>query len=199
MNNIRQERNKVHMLVMPLVIQSIADDNDRQLMEQIYIEFHRLMFATAWKYINAAFDVEDIVSDSCLCLYKKIDLLRSMEYKALKTYIVATVRNNAIDFLRKQQRTDALFLKGDEEKMEQIAHKETVENQIVLSEELHTVRTAISRLAPKEREILRLKFQQEKKDCEIAEIIGISESSVRTYIIRSRQHLKKIVYKGESL
>lgn len=187
------------MLIMPLVIQAIADDNDRQFMEWLYTEFHGLMFSTAWKYANTQTDAEDIVSDSCLSLYKKIRSLRELERNVLQSYIVSTVRNDSIDFLRKQRRTNATFLQGDDEMMEQVADKATVEGKVILREELHTVREAISQLSPNERDVLRLKFQQGKKDCEIAEVIGLSESSVRKYVVRARQHLKDAIYRGEQL
>ena len=56
------------------------------------------------------------------------------------------------------------------------------------------VHQAIAHLPEHERAALQLKFQQGKKDCEIAQMIGVSESSVRKYIERARQHLKNAVY-----
>ena len=56
------------------------------------------------------------------------------------------------------------------------------------------VHQAIAHLPEHERTALQLKFQQGKKDCEIAQIIGVSESSVRKYIERARQHLKNAIY-----
>ena len=56
------------MLVMPLVIQAIEDDDDRQFMERLYYDHSRLMYATAWKYSAYKIEVEDVVSDSCVAV-----------------------------------------------------------------------------------------------------------------------------------
>ena len=182
------------MLIMPLVIQAIADADDRQCMEQLYTEYHRLMLSTAWTYIKSKADVEDIVSDSCLSLLKKIDALRDMERNALRYYIVATVRNASIDYCRRQQADNAKFQQKERETLEQIPDQTNIERKILLEEELQMVQQAIAHLPEHERAALQLKFQQGKKDCEIAQIIGVSESSVRKYIERARQHLKNAIY-----
>lgn len=185
------------MLMMPLVIQVIANDDDRQYMEWLYTEHNRLMFATAWTFSNSRSDVEDIVSDSCVSLIGKISLLRSMEHNALRSYIVSTVRNTAIDFCRKQRLKNATFQPGEDTAIEQLADKVTVEGRIMLREELRIVQAAIAQLTPHERDILRLKYQQGKNDREIAELIGLSESSIRKYVVRARQHLKDAIYWGD--
>lgn len=182
------------MLIMPLVIQIIADDDNRQYMEHLYTEYHRLMLSTAWAYIKSKADVEDIVSESCLSLLKKIDALRDMERNALRYYIVATVRNASIDYCRRQKVSNTRFQQKEKTALEQIPDHTNIERKILLDEELQMVQRAIAHLPEHEREALQLKFQQGKKDWEIAQMMGVSESSVRKYIERARQHLKKAVY-----
>ena len=49
------------MLVMPLVIQVIENDDDRHFMEQLYTDYNRLMYSTAWKYVVSGVEVDDIL------------------------------------------------------------------------------------------------------------------------------------------
>lgn len=182
------------MLMMPLVIQAITDPDAHQYMEWLYTEFHRLMLATAWRFSQSQADVEDIVSDSCVALIRKISDLRGMEHNALRAYIVATVRNTAIDLCRKQKQNNARFHQGHDEMVKRVADQGTVEGKVALRESLRLLRQAMAELPDLEREVLRLKFQYNKHDCEIAAITGLSESSVRKYILRARQHLKKALY-----
>ena len=56
---------------MPLVIQTIENDDDRHFMEQLYTDYSRLMYSTAWKYAVSGVEVEDVVSDSCVALIPK--------------------------------------------------------------------------------------------------------------------------------
>lgn len=80
--------------MIPMVILSL-NHQDQKYMELIYFEHHRLMLSTAWRYFKEASIIDDIVSDSCVALMKKIDVLKSLDNNELRLYIVSTVRNTA--------------------------------------------------------------------------------------------------------
>ena len=79
----------------------------------------------------------------------------------------------------------------------QIADPASVEQKVMLQAELRSIRQAMSQLPERERLVLRLKYQQDKSDREIAESLGLSDSSVRVYTMRAREHLKTAVYGGD--
>lgn len=58
------------------------------------------MYSIAYKYVSDILTVDDIVQDSIVSLYGKIDILKPMPDKVLAGYIVSTVRNTAINRLR---------------------------------------------------------------------------------------------------
>lgn len=182
------------MLMIPAAILAIESDSDRTYMTQIYLQHRALMLKTAWKFSRVRADVEDIVSDSCTSLIEHIDTIRSLECNVLRVYIVTTVRNTAIDFCRKQQRLNARFLHVDDEMTAHIADGESIEKKILLRDEINRVIEALQDLPERERDVLRLKYQKGLKDSEIAEKVGLAESSVRKYVERARKHLKAAVY-----
>ena len=59
------------------------------------------------------------------------------------------------------------------------------------------VKAALLSLTEREREVLTMKFFENKSEPEIARELGVSESSVRAYVARGRNHLKAILYEGE--
>lgn len=181
-------------MMIPIVILAIESDSDREYMTSLYKDHHALMLKTAWNYTRNKADVEDIVSDSCASLIVNIEKLRNMERNALRVYIVTTVRNTAIDFCRKQQRTNARFLYVDDEVTERMADNESIEKRVFLREEIEQVMRLLRNLPERERDVLRLKYQKGLKDREIAELVGLAESSVRKYIERARKHLKAAIY-----
>ena len=79
-------------------------------MEWLFVEHHRLMMVTAFGIVPQSADADEIVSDSLIALYKKIDKLRGMEKNALRLYIVSTVRNTSLNYLKKHQRMNSQFL-----------------------------------------------------------------------------------------
>ena len=186
------------MMMIPMVILTIDSDSDRAYMTELYRQHHSLMLKAAWGYVRSREDVEDVVSESCAKLIGKLDDLRGMESGPLCSYIVTVVRYTAIDFLRKQNRANATFVPSDEDLTEKIPDHTSVEEKILLRDELDRVRQALRELPEKERHVLRMKYQQGMPDKEIALAIGVSESSVRGYVKRGRQHLKMAVYEGET-
>ena len=182
------------MLIIPTVIMAIESDSDRAYMTLLYEQHRALMLKTAWNFSRVRADVEDIVSDSCTALIVNIDTIRGMERNALRAYIVTTVRDTALDFCRKQQRTNARFLHVDEEVTARMADSKSIEKKILLRDQINQVKDALRDLPERERDVLRLKYQKGLKDSEIAEKVGLAEVSVRKYVERARKHLKAAIY-----
>lgn len=88
-------------MMLPLVIAVMPEGADRDYMEWLFVEHHRLMMVTAFGIVPQSADADEIVSDSLIALYKKIDKLRGMEKNALRLYIVSTVRNTSLNYLKK--------------------------------------------------------------------------------------------------
>lgn len=68
----------------------------------LYQEFKPLMFATARKYLANIYDQEDVVQASLIKLIEKVCVLRNKERSALCSYIVYTVKNTALNYLKHQ-------------------------------------------------------------------------------------------------
>ena len=92
------------MNLLPLVFLLIENEDDRAFMENLYTQYHRLMYAQAMRILNQSEAAEDAVSESLMALMKKISLLRPMECNKLRSYVVITVKHTAITMLNKGKR-----------------------------------------------------------------------------------------------
>lgn len=184
-------------MMIPMVILTIDSDTDRAYMTELYQQHHALMFKTAWSFFREKEDVEDVVSESCAKLIDHIDLLRTMERAPMRSYIVTVVKHTSIDLQRKKQRERATFAQTDDAMVERLPDHTSVEEKILLRDELYRIRQALHELPEKEQDVLRMKYQQGLPDSDIALAIGVAVSSVRTYVMRGRQHLKMAVYEGD--
>lgn len=182
------------MIILPSVILTMSVGDDRDYMEWLYKEHHRLMFSTAWKIFTDKATVDDIVSESCLALMKKIPVLQELERDKLRIYIVSTIRNTALNFFNKQQRINSYIVNSDRETIEAISDNFDVEEKVFLEDELSRVWKAIERLPIKEQQIMRMKYDLEMADDEIAKELGLSASSIRKYVGRARDRINAIVY-----
>lgn len=90
--------------MLALICAAIEDPDDREFMTQFYLEYERLMYATARKNLSDPESIKDIVQESVLKLIPNISFLRQQENCIKASYVVSTVRNTAINHLRKQGR-----------------------------------------------------------------------------------------------
>ena len=181
------------MLIMPMVILAIEDEDDRQFMERLYYDHSRLMYATAWKYSTNKIEVEDVVSDSCVALIPKISVLRRMDQKTLCAYVVSTVRNKTLDANRTACRNSDRVRLEDNEILENMSNGKSTEEQVLLREKLRMILEAASGLPWIEQDILRMKYQQGLTAREISEKTGVSENDVWKYLKHARMVIRQAV------
>ena len=182
------------MLLLPMAILTMADEDDRVYMTRLYREYRALMLKTAWEYSEDSGTVDDIVSESCVALIRHLGKLKGMEKAALRAYIVVTVRNKAIDELRRQNLRKKIFVSMDEETVDSTAGLVAFERKLNLRQELDAVKEAIELLPAEQQEVLRLKFFHHLADREIAARMEIPENRVRSLIKQARKHLKQMLY-----
>lgn len=182
------------MILMPYVIMSMPDGDNKDFMEDLYRKYHRLMFSQAWKFFQDPHTVEDIVSISCIALLRNIDTLRHLGQSELKVYIVHAVSTAAINEYNKQQRANGLFIDTSDDVFDTATDGFNLEEKIVLEDELNRVLQAFRSLPEKEQHIMRMKYSLEMNDSEIATAVGLSTNSIRKYISRARKHLIDILY-----
>lgn len=108
-----------------------------------------------------------------------------------KAYITEIVKNKAFDLGKKNQ----IRTKKNRQEQErwQRMQTEDVEERVLKREDLRIVQREMLRLPEKERKALQYKVYDNKKDSEIAALLGISENSVRKYIGRARKKLRKAI------
>lgn len=186
------------MILSLLFLASIPEDAGRADMERLFYAYYPLMRATAWAIARQRHDTDEIISESLMALYENRDRLRQLSNDALPSYIISTVRNTAFNFFKRNKRMHMQFLHVSDDVINQVPDEENTEQKLLLLEELRRVREAIYALPERERLAMRLKFDLDKSDTEIAEAMGISPESVRRSINRARARIRQIVYGEEA-
>ena len=162
---------------------------DVEYYTQVYNDYYKLMYSVAWKYADDCNMVEDIVSDSNLALMRRIDVLRGIAPDKLQAYITTTVKNMAVNYHRKKKTARKRL--AVYELAEQVEATDTdLLLQIEIKEEYQSLLRSMHSLTRKERSILCMRFFMQLSTREIANMVGLSPSSIRTYICRSRQKIR---------
>ena len=141
-----------------------------ELYEPVYKDMYRL----AYYYLGNAQDAEDVVGETVLKAYEKFASLRKKE--AFKSWIFTILVNQCMTFLRKKT------VKGTSELIEEPSFESSMEDKAVVEE-------LLSVLSEEERQIVVLSVFGGYKGEEIAQILHIKHSTVRT---KYRRALKKM-------
>lgn len=185
---------------MVAMVYSMEDQpSDREFMDQMYMEFERLMFFTARQYTSKAEIAEDIVQESLVRLYEKVRTMKPMKHVVLTAYIRATVRNTAINVLRKMNRERDYAADAETDAFAQ-ADQEWVLNTMM---DLSGYRVLLSKIWPRlpedDRLLLEGKYILGYSDQELAEEIGCQANSIRVKLTRARRRALAIIQEQEGV
>ena len=175
------------------IIASIESESDRQFIEDIYLRYRGVMYRKALSLLRNPHDADDAVETAMLKLIDKIDLLRGCNRASLRSYLISCAKNAAIDRIRRVSRTDCF---GDLPENPS-APDEAVDSALLRIDAAEAMADALMKLPDRERELLRMKYYEELPDREIAQLLGIRLSNIRTYLTRARKKLGTILKEAE--
>ena len=186
------------MMTPMIILLPIENDDDREFLTRIYLDYRRLMFSVAIEIVKDPLVAEDIVSMAVLEMIERIDVLRKVNSCRLRSYIASIVRNDSIDYVRKRNRQGKYCVFSEDEPLiDNIAEEGTLEDEIIRRVEGEMLYEGIAKLSESERLLLTMKYIDDVPNKEIARLLGIGNDSVRSYLSRARRHLKQIIMEEE--
>ena len=179
------------------MIAALEEPRERDFMERLYEENRRLFFATARKYAADGHDAEEIVQDSLVRLMGKVALLQEMKRCTLASYLVSTVRNTAINHLRKQSRQQGRTIPYEEEVQGEEVPL-TMDELLVVAERRAELARAWRELSEHDRFLLEGKYFLQLSDSELGDALGCKAESIRMKLTRARRNVVKILARKET-
>ena len=144
---------------------------------------HRLaLVRLAVLLVDDLASAEDVVQDAFAALARRPDAVRDPS-KAL-AYVRASVVNTARSALRRRRTARGYS-------PPHALAPPTPEDTAVLAEEHREVIAALHRLAPRQREVLVLRYWSDMTEAEIAQALDISQGSVKSTASRALVALQK--------
>lgn len=181
-------------MIFPIAILAIENSSDRNYIEKLYIEYHRMMYWQAHKVTCSSQDLDDIVNDACIVLIRKISLLRTLDCNILRAYIISTVRNTALNYLRKQR--NAQSENGEELIANFLSAEPDPDANLLREATINELMAGIEKLPELDQDVLRMKYIDDLSDKEIGAILGMKHETVRSRLTRARQRAYRIM-KGD--
>lgn len=181
-----------------LLSAAIEDLNDREFMAQFYLQYERLMYSTVRKRLADPEAAKDIVQESLLKLIPKISFLRRQERCINASYVVSTVRNTTINYMRKQDRTSGRCSSLEEQEGQDVNMPgPPLDERILLEEQKERLIQIWSCLSEEEQLLLEGKYILDYKDAELADMLGCKKDSIRMKLTRARRRAFQLMTEEE--
>ncbi len=148
--------------------------------ENLFTDYRQWLFPVAYKMLGNRADAEDMVQETML----KWLSMEKKDVENLRGYLIRTLVNKCLNFLRDRRREEA---KGDD-------LPETPVRSLPLHvEDSHSLSLGfwalLEQLTPLERAVLLMKEVFSYSHQEIAELLSITPVYARQLLVRARRHL----------
>ncbi|MGN7386397.1 RNA polymerase sigma factor [Sporosarcina sp. SAFN-015] len=149
-----------------------------ELVERYIIENQQTYYRLAYSYVKNKENALDIVQEAVFKALRSIDKLEEVNY--LKTWLYRIIVNTAIDFIRKHERVSIM----EDEILE--SHLPASKNELSDLD----LQEAVEHLPPLYKTIIILRFFEDLKLEEIAEITGDNLNTVKTRLYAALRKLR---------
>ncbi len=168
------------------IIQGCKEYNQKAqyLLHKLY---YRKMLNVASKYSNGGSDIEDLVQESFISIYRNIHKFTGSTPASIESWMRTIVKNKTLDLYRKNKNINMVELHdgffNDEE-------QESFYDMFIKD-----IPKLIDALSPQYKKVITLYYLEEKSHQEIATILGISVSSSKTNLLRGKVKMKNSLKK----
>jgi len=161
---------------------------DSKAQFQLYKLYYRSMYSVSLRIVNDEMEAEDVMQESFLNAFKKIETYRGEV--SFGAWLKRIVVNRSLDVVKKRK-----------VKFEEINERTTeIEDYHMPVKEIDpkVLKNAIQQLPDGYRIVLSLYLLEGYDHDEISQILGISNSSSRTQLLRAKNKLKELL-KGKEV
>lgn len=181
------------MLLFQAIVEQLETEEQIKTAEQIFSNYRNAMFQIAYHILKNTHDAEEAVSDTIMKVCRHIDDFTAISGYEQKLLVKKYTERTSIDKWRELKRSETeefseyIFDTADSE-----GDTFGYEEDITFSgEEFGELQRHMMEIPKKYRDILVLRYVNDLKNKEIAELMKIPESTVATHISRAKQLLKK--------
>lgn len=147
------------------------------VIEEFIRNHQRDLYRFAFSYVKNSNDALDIVQDSVYKALKNSKALK--EQDKVKTWVFTIVRNTSFTFLKNKNKEISLSVIEEKSEEESISKTEII-----------YLKDLINSLDPEAKELITLRFYEDLQFNEMAEVLEINISTVKTRFYRVLNEIK---------
>ncbi|MFJ8261170.1 sigma-70 family RNA polymerase sigma factor [Rummeliibacillus sp. NPDC094406] len=157
-----------------------AIEGDEEAILELLKENEEIHYRTAFAYLRNEHDAIEAIQELTYRTFKKIHTVKNPAY--INTWLVRILINICLDMKKKQ---------------EKLIFKEPIELPSVPDEKQFEIANLIEQLPKDQQELIYLKYFQDLKNQEIAQLQNIPEGTVKSRLHSTLKKLRTIIGKEE--
>ncbi|HEX5023982.1 MAG TPA: RNA polymerase sigma factor [Agriterribacter sp.] len=167
-----------------------CQEGDVTSFKRLYEQYAKAMYNTSLRILNNSVEAEDVLQESFIDAFHHIGSFQNKS--SFGAWIKQIVVNKSINQLKKKRINLVEIEQADLNQQIEYAEEDKTETQWQVA----LILNAIKQLPPGYRTVLSLYLLEGYDHEEIAQVLGVSESTVRTQYIRAKQKLLTIIKRG---
>ncbi len=178
--------NRTQVKMVKQIVERIRN-KDQRAMSELYQMYIGELSSVCYRYIPNADDAKDVLQNSFVKIFTAIPTMEYRSDEAFKGWLMRVVANEALMFLRTKKKL--LFVEQDEIKQKQAdIADDTPATEQISADQLHQL---ISELPDGYRTVLNLYVFEDYSHRQIAELLGIKESTSASQLHYAKQWLAR--------
>jgi len=163
---------------------------DPRAFAHLYDHYFPRVHAYVYYRVYDSQDAEDIIADVFLKAVRNLKHFKWRHNNSFAAWLFRIAHNRVKDYYRQRKRT-VFSLESEDSLVELASQSPLPEETLVQQETFWQVRARIAALSPRRQEIVTLKFYGGLRNCEIAQVLGLSERTISAHLCRALQDLKQ--------
>jgi len=172
-----------------------ATSGDQRAFAELMGRYRDAIYYMLLKMVNNASDAEDLTIEAFGKAFKNIT--QYAPNYAFSTWLFKIATNNCIDFIRKKKANHISLDHNDEEhekaSMDIQAPVMDPEESLINEQKIKLMRSVVSKLKPRYRKLIELRYFNELSYEEIAEELELPIGTVKAQLFRARELLYNIL------
>ncbi|MBA7545343.1 ECF RNA polymerase sigma factor SigW [subsurface metagenome] len=175
----------------------LAREGDQKAYAELLGRYRDAIYYMLLKMVNNPSDAEDLTIEAFGKAFKNIE--QYTPHFAFSTWLFKIASNNCIDFIRKKRGSHISIDQGQEEQdtVSDSIQASTLdpEENLIKQQKVILTRTIVTKLKPRYRRLIELRYFKEYSYEEIAEELDLPIGTVKAQLFRARELLYNILKK----
>ena len=169
-----------------------AQSGDPEAFEQLISPLEQLVWRICWHYTGNREAAEDCGQETMIRIWRNLGNYRGD--CALESWVYRIAANCCMDFLRKKKRDRSVSVEPlREQGFDPADSSPGTEEQVMAEDEHQRLREAITQLPDEQREALIMTQLEKIPYEEAAQMLGVSEGTIKSRVNRAKARLKEIL------